>query len=201
MIKVVPVKLDKDQIVAVALELLNEVGLDALTTRVLATRLGVKQPALYWHFKDRRALLDEMNEVIEAQFRAAMPATDLPWQDYVYQMGQSFRAALMSHRDGARVHAGSRANRGQFEQQMSVLIRGGLPMLLAVQLMVSVGRFIVGWVLEEQASHTSPSDPYQLPDGLAGQAIRLFFETGDKAAFDAGLLMIIKGAEAIAGRG
>ncbi|HEY8310696.1 MAG TPA: TetR family transcriptional regulator, partial [Gemmatimonadaceae bacterium] len=36
-------------IVRSALDLLNEVGLDAFTTRRLAERLGVKQPAIYWH--------------------------------------------------------------------------------------------------------------------------------------------------------
>ncbi|MBC7737817.1 MAG: TetR/AcrR family transcriptional regulator C-terminal domain-containing protein, partial [Candidatus Saccharibacteria bacterium] len=108
------------------------------------------------------------------------------------------RAALMSHRDGARVHAGSRANRGQFEQQMAVLLRGGLPMPLAVQLMVSVGRFVVGWVLEEQAESALPIGPVVPPEGLAGQAIRLFFETGDKAAFKTGLRMMFAGAEAMA---
>lgn len=31
-----------------------------LTTRRLAERLGVKQPEIYWHFKNKRDLLDEM---------------------------------------------------------------------------------------------------------------------------------------------
>jgi TetR/AcrR family transcriptional regulator, tetracycline repressor protein len=47
-------KTDKDQIIAAALTLLDERGLDGLTTRALADRLGIRQPALYWHFKDRR---------------------------------------------------------------------------------------------------------------------------------------------------
>ena len=57
-------KLDKAQIVDEALGLLNEVGIDALSTRLLAQRLKVQQPALYWHFRNKRALLDAMNEEI-----------------------------------------------------------------------------------------------------------------------------------------
>ena len=188
-------KIDKDQIVAEALNLLNERGLDGLTTRALADRLGVRQPALYWHFKDRRALLDAMNDAIEARFAATAPAPEMPWQDYVFQMGLAFRAALMAYRDGARVHAGTRANRGQLEQHMAVLVQARLPMALAIQLLVAVGRFVVGWVLEEQAEASAPPGPKAAPDSLAGQTIRVFHEMGDQAAFEAGLRMLTDGAE------
>jgi TetR/AcrR family tetracycline transcriptional repressor len=185
-------KIDKDQIIAQALILLNERGLDGVTTRALADRLGVKQPALYWHFKDRRALLDAMNDRIEAQIALPLLPPDTPWQDYVRTLGHAFRSGLMAYRDGARVHAGTRANRGQLERHMTVLVAAGLPVPQAIQLLVSVGRFVVGWVLEEQAEATASTPP--LADGLAGQAIRAFFEAGDEATFDAGLRLLIKGA-------
>ena len=190
-------KIDKDQIVATALALLNESGLDALTTRALATRLGVKQPALYWHFKDRRALLDAMNEAIEAALRDRLPAANQLWQDYAFAEGCAFRAALMAHRDGARLHAGSRPSRPQLEHSMTVLTQAGMPVPLAIQLLVSIGRFVVGWVLEEQAEHAQQvghPEPFELPDGLAGQAVQAFFDIGDDAAFETGLRMIIAGA-------
>ena len=191
-------KIDKDQIVAEALNLLNERGLDGLTTRALADRLGVRQPALYWHFKDRRALLDAMNDVIEAEFAPISPSPELPWQDYVFQTGQAFRAALMVYRDGARIHAGTRANRGQLERHMAVLVQARLPPALAIQLLVAVGRFVVGWVLEEQAEASAPPGPKATPDSLAEQTIRLFHEMGDQAAFEAGLRMLTDGAEVAA---
>ncbi|MBU1305574.1 MAG: TetR family transcriptional regulator, partial [Alphaproteobacteria bacterium] len=50
--------IDRDRIIDEALLLLNEVGIDKLSTRKLAERLGVAQPALYWHFKNKSALLD-----------------------------------------------------------------------------------------------------------------------------------------------
>ncbi|MFP3693803.1 TetR family transcriptional regulator, partial [Burkholderia sp. SIMBA_048] len=60
-------KLDREAVVGTALELLNEVGVDGLTTRKLADRLGVQQPALYWHFRNKRALLDALAEAMLAQ--------------------------------------------------------------------------------------------------------------------------------------
>ena len=42
--------LERKDIVAKALELLDEVGLEGLSTRRLAAALGVKDPSLLWHF-------------------------------------------------------------------------------------------------------------------------------------------------------
>ncbi len=53
-------KVDRTRIVEEALKLLNEVGVDALSTRLLAERLQVRQPALYWHFKNKQGLLLEL---------------------------------------------------------------------------------------------------------------------------------------------
>ena len=51
-------------VVRAALELLNEAGLDGLTTRRLAEVLGVQGPALYWHFKNKQELIDEMSRAL-----------------------------------------------------------------------------------------------------------------------------------------
>ncbi|MDW0432948.1 tetracycline resistance transcriptional repressor TetR(H), partial [Mannheimia haemolytica] len=57
-------KLDKEQVIDNALILLNEVGIEGLTTRKLAQKIGVEQPTLYWHVKNKRALLDALAETI-----------------------------------------------------------------------------------------------------------------------------------------
>ncbi|WP_143673537.1 TetR family transcriptional regulator, partial [Streptomyces griseiscabiei] len=44
-------KLDKAQVAEAALRLLNEVGLEGLSLRLIAKELDVQAPALYWHFK------------------------------------------------------------------------------------------------------------------------------------------------------
>jgi len=56
--------LDPALVVLVALKLLDEVGLDGLTLRRLAAELGVQAPALYWHFANKRELLDHMAQAI-----------------------------------------------------------------------------------------------------------------------------------------
>ncbi len=56
--------LTRDRLVAAALELINEDGLDALSMRSLANRLQVKAASLYWHVRDRRELLELLAESI-----------------------------------------------------------------------------------------------------------------------------------------
>ena len=65
-----PARLNRDDVLRAALDLLNEVGIDALTTRKLAERLGVQSPTLYWHFKNKAALLDAMSQAVLLQSRA-----------------------------------------------------------------------------------------------------------------------------------
>ncbi len=63
--------LDRHRVADTALRLLNEVGLDGLTLRAIAKELDVKAPALYWHFKDKQALLDEMASEMYRRMAAA----------------------------------------------------------------------------------------------------------------------------------
>ena len=56
--------MNKERIVAAALELLNDKGVDALTVRALAARLDVQAPALYWHVRNKQELLDEMSTFV-----------------------------------------------------------------------------------------------------------------------------------------
>ncbi|PWV37326.1 TetR family transcriptional regulator, partial [Achromobacter xylosoxidans] len=101
-------KLQRDAVIASALELLNEVGVDGLTTRRLAERLGVQQPALYWHFKNKQALLDALADAMARNHVHSMPPPSAPWKDFLYANARSFRQALLAYRDGARIHAGTR---------------------------------------------------------------------------------------------
>lgn len=74
-------KLDKGTVIAAALELLNEVGMDNLTTRKLAERLKVQQPALYWHFQNKRALLDALAEaMLTERHTRSLPEENEDWR-------------------------------------------------------------------------------------------------------------------------
>jgi AcrR family transcriptional regulator len=54
------VRLDAAAWVAAALDVLADGGIDAVSVEPLAKTLGVTKGSFYWHFADRRALLDAM---------------------------------------------------------------------------------------------------------------------------------------------
>lgn len=199
-------KLDKAHIVDAALDLLNEVGIDQLSTRLLAQRLNVQQPALYWHFKNKRALLDAMNEeMLERGHRHQMPAPGESWQDFVRNNARSFRNALVAFRDGARVHAGTEAEPGEverIEKLLHFLGDAGLSPLMALELMIAIGRYTVGCVLEEQADNPAgPGRGAALDEAASGlpllsEALARYREGGHEALFDKGLDLLIAGTEA-----
>ncbi|HUB93825.1 MAG TPA: TetR family transcriptional regulator, partial [Verrucomicrobiae bacterium] len=51
-------------IIATALRLLDEEGIDSLSLRKLGSLLNMQAPALYWHFKNKTLLVDYMAEAI-----------------------------------------------------------------------------------------------------------------------------------------
>src|SRR5699024_11915180 len=79
------------------------------TLRKLASRLNVQAPALYWHFKNKKTLVNEMAEtILQTEFYDITERrADESWQDWLIQLFIYLRKALLSHTDGGRVVAGS----------------------------------------------------------------------------------------------
>jgi TetR/AcrR family tetracycline transcriptional repressor len=79
------VTLDRQRIVAEAIALLDADGLDGLTLRKLAARLGVRQPTLYWHLPNKAALITAIADaILDEQFATmAPPGPDERWQDWL----------------------------------------------------------------------------------------------------------------------
>ena len=198
--------LDRDQVVRTALELLNEVGIDGLTTRRLAERLGVKQPALYWHFRNKRELLDEMAARMLTETRLPAPMTKETWREVLKENSRSFRQALLRYRDGARVHAGTAPDVALYpslEGRLQAMCEAGFTPGDGLRAFMTMGRFVVGWVIEEQAAseagRTSTGeemrpDPVAYPTLAAGLAA---MRQGDADAdFEFGLEALVAGVAA-----
>jgi AcrR family transcriptional regulator len=63
-----PQKVSEQQILDEAARLVDEAGLDALSTRILAARLGVRAPSLYYYFPDKEQLV----RAVSARFLAEL---------------------------------------------------------------------------------------------------------------------------------
>ena len=53
-------KVNRDMVARAGLKLLNDVGLEQLTLRLLAKELKIQAPTVYWHFKSKEELLDHL---------------------------------------------------------------------------------------------------------------------------------------------
>lgn len=197
-------KLDKEQIIDNALILLNEVGIEKLTTRKLAQKLGVEQPTLYWHVKNKRALLDALAEaILQKHHHHVLPLPNESWQDFLRNNAKSFRNALLMYRDGGKIHAGTRPSESQFkvlEKQLQFLCDSGFNLSQAVYTLTSIGYFVVGLVSETQEHKANQQareilqPPLSYPP-LLKQAIEIIDSNDGDAAFLFNLNVLISGLE------
>ena len=87
----------------VALELLDAVGLDDLSMRRLAERLGVTAASLYWYVRNKDELLSSLADAISAEMPLPDPAQ--PWREELAAYARAARGVALAHRDAARLLA------------------------------------------------------------------------------------------------
>ncbi|MFG3046673.1 TetR/AcrR family transcriptional regulator C-terminal domain-containing protein [Streptomyces sp. NPDC048241] len=206
--------LDRRKVADTALRLLNETGLDGLTLRAIARELDVKAPALYWHFKDKQALLDEMaTEMYRRMAAGAVLDPADTWQERLLAACRGLRTALTGYRDGAKVFSGSRFTGTEhapaMESHLRVFTGAGFTLAQAVQAVRTANMYTIGFVTEEQGVRPLPGERREGYDveerarrlaefPLAAEAGKLLFDGYDEQ-FEDGLKLIVAGIEAAYG--
>lgn len=201
--------LHREDVIRAAVELLDEVGLDRLTTRGLTTRMGVQPAALYWHVRSKRELLSAVaDEIVREAFSETFsdppgpPARADGWAGQAAAFAHRLRRALLAHRDGARLVVGHQSLNGTTleaaERGLAQLRAAGLPLERAAQFGNTVTSYVTGFVLQEQATAAdgappSTIDPDRHPNLMEWQGQR---PPDRDQAFTAGLSLIINGLRA-----
>jgi TetR/AcrR family tetracycline transcriptional repressor len=195
--------LSREVLIETGLRLLDEVGLEGLTVRRLATELGVRSPALYWHIKTKQELLDGMADAIIQGAGMGPPRDRESWQEWLRRRARGYRRSLLAHRDGARVVASARrmpGALGEFEGELAAMVALGFTPVLALRTITALGNYLNGYVLQEQAS-VPVGDP-DAGDLLAGMPTltAALLAGGDRMAeesFEHGLTLLIAGTEVL----
>jgi TetR/AcrR family transcriptional regulator, tetracycline repressor protein len=87
--------LNRERILAAALKLIDDAGLDALSMRKLGGVLGVDPMAVYHHIPNKEALL---HAVVKQVFSVmAVPAPEDAWQERVRQWAHAYRDIALAH--------------------------------------------------------------------------------------------------------
>jgi TetR/AcrR family tetracycline transcriptional repressor len=143
----------QEDVIQAALEILEEGGFGAVSIRAVARRLGVRMNTVLWHAKSKARLEELMADAIVA----AVSLNDLPenWRDRATELARRYRRALLAHRDGAAVVAGTYAAETATldiaETLVAALLDGGLSERESAWTCWSLIYFILGLCQEEQA--------------------------------------------------
>jgi TetR/AcrR family tetracycline transcriptional repressor len=209
--------LDQAQVVGAALALLDEVGLDGLTMRRLAERLGVKAASLYKHVRNKDELLVLLGDEISGRIPLAEPSGS--WRERLTKIAWNVRRGLLAHRDAARVLAytapfGPRRLR-HIESVLRVLRDAGLSPRDAARAAYHCNNFVTEFaadearfaafagagarkVFAEARRHfkTLPRDEYPTIVALADDLT----ENDPDALFQFGIDLLVPGIQALARR-
>lgn len=203
--------LDRGTVVQAALGLLKSVGLDGLTTRSLAAELGVKSPALYWHFRSKQELLDAMADAMVSGAGMGPPHPGETWQAWLARRARAYRASLLAYPDSARIVTAAQqlspATIQSFNAELQAMVDRGFDPVQALRTITALTNYVDGFVLQEQSSRqpaaTSPVTPESIAvlfsEGKAAPLLVAFAQGGSpysEESFEYGLRALIEGCAA-----
>ncbi|QYN24779.1 TetR/AcrR family transcriptional regulator C-terminal domain-containing protein [Amycolatopsis sp. DSM 110486] len=188
--------LKRTDVVTAALELLDAEGLDGLTMRELGARLGVRADAIHGLFKDKDALLGAMADRITAAITET-PFDDGPWDAQLVELAHRARGALLAHRDGARVVAGTsvvepNTVRGG-EAALRALADAGMPIERAGWVVFALLHYVLGHTIEEQAERSGDQARDAGSDNRLHHAMDSVRKAAPEARFAFGLELFVDG--------
>jgi len=161
-----------ERIVGVALEIVDEIGTDAFSMRLLADRLGSGTATLYRHLAGKDELMFHVVDRILGEVDIDIGADALgstTWQQATARRAGALYEVLKNHPNAlpllvSEVPVGPNAliNR---ERSMAVLLACGFPLDLAARAYTAVAHYVVGFALQQHAPGApQPKDAARLRD-------------------------------------
>jgi AcrR family transcriptional regulator len=160
----------RQQILDAALALADEQGLDAVTMRAVAARVGVTAMALYPHVRSKEDLLDGLVGRLLAELSLPDPAK--PWPDRLREIARSARDTAHRHPavmpllfarpsvtpDAVRV----------VDAIYQALLDAGVPDREVARVERLVNTFVLGYAISETSGRFAVGDPRERRALLAG---------------------------------
>ncbi|HYS35237.1 MAG TPA: TetR/AcrR family transcriptional regulator C-terminal domain-containing protein [Pseudonocardiaceae bacterium] len=146
----------QDDVIAAAFTTLEQEGLEGLSLRGVARVLGAHLNSVSWYVKTKHSLIEMMADTIIG----TVDINDLPTEpiERVRTVVSHYRTAMLSHRDGGRLVAGTFTGTGNTlrvaEVIVGALLEAGYAEQDAARLCWALVYFTLGLTQEQQ---TSPS--------------------------------------------
>ncbi|OEV04516.1 TetR/AcrR family transcriptional regulator C-terminal domain-containing protein [Streptomyces oceani] len=147
-------RLTRADVIDAALQALAERGLEGLSTRAVADRLGVRMNTVLWHVKTKARMLELMADAVLAGVRYEnLPSAP---HERVGELAGRYRQALLAHRDGAALVTGTypaEPHTLRFADCLiDALLQAGADEKQATWTVWTVSYFTLGLTQEEQAA-------------------------------------------------
>ncbi|MEX1296721.1 MAG: TetR/AcrR family transcriptional regulator C-terminal domain-containing protein [Candidatus Limnocylindrales bacterium] len=141
----------RERVLAGALELVDDIGIEAFTIRRLATALGTKPMTIYHYVASKDEIIDGMVDLVFAEIE--LPATDLEWTEAMRRRCRSAREVLARH-PWAPPFMESRREPGpatlrHHDAVLGCLRRGGSSLALTAHAYALLDSYVYGFALEE----------------------------------------------------
>ena len=214
-------QISEDKILATSWELLGEDGIEKLSMRKLANRLGIQAPSLYWYFKSKQNLYQRLantvSKVILEEFHS-----DGDWKEQLTELAITTRSVLSRYPCSTQLMMMTLPHEPdiiRFTNTMLLCVESTpLEQEQKMQVVTTLVNYVFYFVLDDyqhernvsamlKEQETLPGDELiRLLDTMSEQDAGLFkrmftgglFEMmGTDAAFDFGLKVIILGIEQV----
>lgn len=208
-------QLSTTQIVAAALELIDETGLEGHTMRALGAKLGVDASTIYYHVPNKSALYSLIVDEVMAGLDLSGDDPGKSFEDRLVTAAWQYRRALLVH-PRALPLVGVRSMRSRTQLQgieilLGILFAAGLSPVEAMIGIDAIGQTVVGMTSVYAAAVTANeyhdgAEPFaDLPAGHFPNVNRMLAEgafLGFDAEFEAAIRALVSGllANARAGR-
>ncbi len=162
--------MDVGRIIDTALKLIDEVGIQALTLRMLADALDSGTATLYRHFNGKDELLALVADRILGEVGIPPEELDsLSWREAVAAAAETFYDTLRRHPHAvpllaAQVPVGPNGLRAR-ERLITLLLSHGFSVGLAARTFTAIGHYVIGFAIQQHGPGTPrPEDQVQLRD-------------------------------------
>jgi AcrR family transcriptional regulator len=204
--------LNRSKVLEAAIELADQIGIEALTIRNLANKLGVGAMTIYHHVPSRDAIVDGMVEIVFDKIEK--PSADDDWKTAMRRRCISAREVLNQHKWAAplmdsRMSPGP-ANLSHHDAVIGCMRKGGLSIQMTAHAYAILDSFVYGFAFEEavlpsgggegitevaeQIAAHFPSGEYpHLAELTFEHVLQPGYDFGD--SFEFGLDLIIEGLE------
>ena len=160
-----------------ALALVDDEGLEALSMRRLAARLGVEAASLYYWFSSKSAIVDGVVEAIRAEAFVADFDRSMTWQDALRFVAARYRAVLARHPNALAVMARPiTTERGMTyaDTVIGFLREKGLDVVRANLALTAVVAYVIGSSLgDTRNANTAPGAPQPSVEDLVALGLLL----------------------------